>query len=110
MEDSSNIVNKMPFEKQVFKVDPVAGLKIKLDDYFGGADLEYTLPEQKNGDFNFEIKHLNQYTFTPSFPKAEATSILQLTSTSFYYIGVNTIQESFIYVDLCTLDGGEITC
>jgi hypothetical protein len=44
-----------------------------------------------NKDFSFDIKHLNQYTFTPTFVKTEVSTILHLTPTSFYYIGINSI-------------------
>lgn len=110
--DSNNIANKIPLEGKSFKVDPIKGLQIPLDSYFGGSDLDYKIPEQTNAnkDFTFEIKHMNQYKFTPTFAQTEASTILQLSSSSFYYIGVNTIKDYYVYVDICTIDHEEIYC
>lgn len=110
--DINNIAKKIPLEGKSFKVDPVKGLQIPLDSYFGGSDLDYKIPEQTkaNNDFTFDIKHMNQYKFTPTFEQTEASTILQLSPTSFYYIGVNTIKDFFVYIDICTVNGEAIDC
>lgn len=110
--DSNNIVKKIPLEGKSFKVDPVKGLQIPLDSYFGGSDLDYKIPEQANAnkDFTFEIKHMSQYKFTPTFAQTEASTVLQLSSSSFYYIGVNTIKDYYVYIDICTVNGETIDC
>lgn len=36
--------------------------------------------------------------------------MLHLTPTSFYYIGVNSIQEFKVYIDLCSLKDEKVTC
>ncbi len=54
---------------------------------------------------------MNQYPFTPSFPQPEASTILYIDESSFYYIGINTIKESFTYIDQCAIkDDGTIAC
>lgn len=110
--DINNIAKKILLEGKSFKVDTVKGLQIPLDSYFGGSDLNYKIPEQsnENKDFTFEIKHMNQYKFTPTFDQTEASTILQLSSSSFYYIGVNTIKDYYVYVDICTVDAEVIYC
>jgi hypothetical protein len=110
--NSDNIIDKIPLADKTFKVDSVRGLELRLDNYFGGSDLKYNLPKMENAnkDFDFDINHLSQYTITPTFPPAEASTILQLTPTSFYYIGINTIQEYFTYIDICTVNGAKIDC
>lgn len=42
--DVNNIAKKIPLEGKSFKVDPVKGLQIPLDTYFGGSDLDYKIP------------------------------------------------------------------
>ena len=38
------ILNKIQLEGKSFKVDPLSGLSLQLDNYFGGANLEYNIP------------------------------------------------------------------
>lgn len=110
--NANDIVDKISLKDKSFKVDSVSGLNLQLDQYFGGANLEYKLPEESNTnkDFTFNIRHLNKYTFTPTFAKTEVTAVLHLTPSSFYYIGVNSISEFKIYIDLCNLKDEKVEC
>ena len=44
VKNGDDIINKMPLEGKTFKVDSVSGLSLQLDNYFGGANLEYNIP------------------------------------------------------------------
>lgn len=43
--NNDDIVNKKPLDGQNFKIDQITGLEIQLDDYFGGSNLEYSIPQ-----------------------------------------------------------------
>lgn len=103
------IIHKQTLQDKSFKVDPVAGLDLPLSAYFGGANLEYSVSETQE-DFDIKINHFSNYQIVPSFESTEVNTILHLTKDSFYYIGLNTIKESAIYIDLCKQSKGEITC
>ncbi len=102
-ENDKTIVNKQDISTKSFKIDPIKGLNVALDDYYAGADLSYKVKSNNEKDFTFEINHLSQYTFDPTFEATEASTILQINSVHFYYIGINSISESKAYIDFCTL-------
>lgn len=45
IQNVKDIVDKASLKDKSFKVDSVSGLQLQLDQYFGGANLEYKLPE-----------------------------------------------------------------
>lgn len=53
---------------------------------------------------------MSQYTIIPSFSATEVSTILQINSVHFYYIGINSISESKAYIDFCTLQDGKVDC
>ena len=44
VESGDDILNKIQLEGKCFKVDPLSGLSLQLDNYFGGVNLEYNIP------------------------------------------------------------------
>ena len=82
-------------------VDPTLGLSLNLKNYFGGANLEYQAFEDKSKDFDVKVNQIEAFTLKSSFAKPEKSAILSINSNSFYYIGINSIEENMIYADLC---------
>lgn len=66
-ENDDAIVNKQDISTKSFKIDPINGLNVALDDYYAGADLSYQVKSSNQEDFTFEINHLSKYTIVPSF-------------------------------------------
>lgn len=102
LQDVEVIVHKQNLAAKSFKVDPQRGLTLNLDDYFGGANLRYSIPNQGYPvDFDVEVRHFKNYPFTPSFPTTDVATILHLSASKFYFIGVNSLKEGAAYIDIC---------
>lgn len=112
LEKSSQIINKKDIQKKLFKVNPSQDLNIKLNEYFAGANLVYQLDQNaiNNKDFDITLSHVGTYDFVQTFPTAEAQVLVNIDEKSFYFVGVNTIKESHAYIDICSLDNGQISC
>ena len=78
-EDIDVIVHKQEIARKSFKVDPQKGLTLKLDNYFGGANLRYSIPDEGYpADFDVEVKHFKNYPFNPTFATTDASTILHI--------------------------------
>lgn len=75
--------------------------------------MKYALPNkaEQGNDFICSIKQIESFNFKPSFGEADLSTILGIDNNSFYLIGVSSMKESMVYVDLCKkTPNGRISC